>query len=514
MYLEAYVLYTTALLLVGVIISLAPIFLCFLLFKTTKSLYENWLKKLLVYSFQPVILFASLAFLGGMVRTEVYSSLGFKVCQMPIIDLPIMQGPLLSLYYPQPQSAGGFSASPFEEIAVPISKTIYNSNNTTQFFPAYTYQEKRYLDMPFIDPNTDEGKEKINRLKTNGLTVDFVGLAYLILITMILFKFNSSTLGIANTIFGGGGKALDPVMKSFTEYQNKAVKYLSKKGGEALNRNSLFRTMSSVRKVVGSGAGYYAQKISNKLHGQIINTFSRGKEEDFVKNHGWLAKKLGAGDSSERALKEQKLQGKFNASLIGLQKNSLEFGAHRLNEAKWTAGAIAAAPGKFANAAVSGGIYARKFGGGALKAGEYIARPLVNLVMGRKAEMREKKAFSAYIRDGATSLWQGSKAFAANLPSMAQKSIVRQTVRMGKALKQKSEDIGQFSSSILNQVNEAATKQNIYNGFIAGLQKMVDDKAYDQLRRDEERLQKKEEKETKSDEEQEKLEAWKESRKR
>ena len=78
---DAAVIYLTALISIGLIIVMGPIFICFLLFNITKSLFENWLKQLISYALQPLILFTGLVFISMILRQEIYGSLGFKVCK-------------------------------------------------------------------------------------------------------------------------------------------------------------------------------------------------------------------------------------------------------------------------------------------------------------------------------------------------------------------------------------------------------------------------------------------------
>jgi type IV secretion system protein VirB6 len=54
---EAAVIYLSALIAIGLLITMAPIFICFMLFGFTKSLCDNWLKQLILYTLQPIILF-------------------------------------------------------------------------------------------------------------------------------------------------------------------------------------------------------------------------------------------------------------------------------------------------------------------------------------------------------------------------------------------------------------------------------------------------------------------------
>ena len=75
---QAAVIYLTALIAIGMIITMGPIFICFMLFGVTRSLFENWLKQLISYAVQPIILFTGLIFISMILRQEIYGALGFR----------------------------------------------------------------------------------------------------------------------------------------------------------------------------------------------------------------------------------------------------------------------------------------------------------------------------------------------------------------------------------------------------------------------------------------------------
>jgi type IV secretion system protein VirB6 len=337
MYLKAWILYITAFLMVGIIISMAPIFLCFMLFQVTRSLFDNWLNKLIVYSFQPIILFASLAFLGEMIRNEIYNSLGFRVCQIPIIDIGLTESPLLSLYYPQPANPSDFDNN-LVEINVPKPVTKYDtSGNITERYNAYEYIDERYLDLPFLDPKMPPGigddQAKIKKFKDEGAFVQFDGLIYLILIVWILHYFNESTISIANTIMGNMSLTkIDNISKNVTfgitspvnERFNKAMSALKGKAME----NSLIRTAVSAYRVAANTASLAGSAIEKGLEYGLYgyskladnpgaSLLSKGRKEEFAKKHGWLAKAFGIKGALKDDQKFDKMKGEFKEELVG-----------------------------------------------------------------------------------------------------------------------------------------------------------------------------------------------------
>lgn len=330
MYLKAYIMYISSLLLVGIIVSMAPIFLCFMLFNVTQYLYSNWLKKLIVYSFQPIILFTSLAFLGGMVRDEVYYSLGFRVCKLPIIDIGLTPQPLLSMYYPEPQLPSSFAKNPIM-MAVPKAKTLYDaSGNVSGYKAAYSYQENRYPDLPFLDPTNSKDNAKIQDVHTNGLTVDFEGLVYLILITWALYHFNNTTLAIATTIIGSPASAsiqgaADQVGKSFEKFNSKMFKKFSNK----MNRYSTVRMAVDAYRMVKSGAKSLGNSLANVVENPLLAMVNNTTKEKFIKESPFLAGQLGVTASLENAKESDEMWRKFSYNTRELAISGANWTSHR-----------------------------------------------------------------------------------------------------------------------------------------------------------------------------------------
>jgi type IV secretion system protein VirB6 len=90
---EFVVVYIMAFVFVSVLMSLAPIFLVFMLFEKTKYLFENWVRFTLIYIFEPVIMFLGISLLTKMFLVYIDYVLAFSVCwkcvmsfQIPFLD--------------------------------------------------------------------------------------------------------------------------------------------------------------------------------------------------------------------------------------------------------------------------------------------------------------------------------------------------------------------------------------------------------------------------------------------
>jgi len=258
-YIAAAVIIITSLLITSVLIILAPIFLCFVLFEATKELFENWLRQLMSYAFQPIILCVGLIFLGTLLRNELYSSLGFAVCRQPLFKLSNtniysdkadtssrdsqLQYTLFTWWFPSP-SKGIYFTKKTQKILVPIGH--FDSQDETKWCKAYECEGRRYIDLPFLDPEDRFDQVKIKHFHDDKF-VQFDGLFILFLTVYLLNQFNNTTLSIARHLTG-------------TSMNAASLNQVNQALGQPLN-NLLNKVASNPRKYskaalrsVGSGA--------------------------------------------------------------------------------------------------------------------------------------------------------------------------------------------------------------------------------------------------------------------
>ncbi|AHX04515.1 type IV secretion system protein [Ehrlichia japonica] len=88
---EAVIAYLFTIVAIAFLATLAPIFITFIFFQLTKTLFDAWIKMLVNFSLQPIILFAALAFLNQVMLTVLHSVAGFTVCNQCYLgfDFPI-----------------------------------------------------------------------------------------------------------------------------------------------------------------------------------------------------------------------------------------------------------------------------------------------------------------------------------------------------------------------------------------------------------------------------------------
>ncbi len=209
---KAAIIYLTALIAIGMIITMAPIFICFMLFKVTRSLFENWLKQLISYAIQPIILFTGIIFISVIIRTEIYSTLGFRVCKHSFPNL----GPISELFgdnvqdldtsltnsffywwFPSPMRGEDFSR---KQAVIPVPNDHFDAND--KFCEAYGCFENRYVELPFLDPQKD--KRRIENFFA-GNFLQFDGLLIIFIAIYVLRKFNDTAVSISSFIVSTSG---------------------------------------------------------------------------------------------------------------------------------------------------------------------------------------------------------------------------------------------------------------------------------------------------------------------
>jgi type IV secretion system protein VirB6 len=84
---SAIVKYVIAAVLGAFLLSLTPLFIVFILFQQTKSLFDQWIKVLARVSIQPVILFSCLSLLNQLMYSVLYNLTNFSACYQCLISI-------------------------------------------------------------------------------------------------------------------------------------------------------------------------------------------------------------------------------------------------------------------------------------------------------------------------------------------------------------------------------------------------------------------------------------------
>lgn len=122
---KAIMLYLLALLAIALLVIVAPIFLLFILFDRTRGLFDQWIRNLINYTIQPVLVITALAMFNIFVYNAIYTLLHYRVCWDTVWNLrlfsnipvvPTLEVPLVRFYLPSPE--GSISAA--REFNIPI----------------------------------------------------------------------------------------------------------------------------------------------------------------------------------------------------------------------------------------------------------------------------------------------------------------------------------------------------------------------------------------------------------
>lgn len=231
---KALVLYFTAMLSLGIVIALAPIFLIFMLFNITKSFYENWLKRVIRFTIQPLILIAGISMISYMVKHEIQTSLGFRVCkkEFPKLANPgaILGSSLSSKYgidggisifywwFPEPSTEEIGNSMTLQPIPVPEA---FTDTQTNKFCAPYECIKDRYPALPFLDPENALDKFKVDGYKV-GRMVQFESLLILALAIFLLNVFNEVAVSIANVLSQTSGSLFSSERAAGSAYSSVA----------------------------------------------------------------------------------------------------------------------------------------------------------------------------------------------------------------------------------------------------------------------------------------------------
>ncbi|MFC1659224.1 type IV secretion system protein [Pseudomonadota bacterium] len=95
---NALILYLTAQIFTSILLSLAPMFIIFLLFKQTKGMFDKWLSVLISFGLQQVMIVATLGFFSVLLKEIIKMVLSYRVCWEPIWVLDVLILPRIELF--------------------------------------------------------------------------------------------------------------------------------------------------------------------------------------------------------------------------------------------------------------------------------------------------------------------------------------------------------------------------------------------------------------------------------
>lgn len=91
---NAVINYFMSIIIVAILICLAPLFICLVFFKRTKSIFDSWIKNLAQVATLPSIIFAALALISNAMDGILYTLFNYDICSQCVIEPVISPGVL------------------------------------------------------------------------------------------------------------------------------------------------------------------------------------------------------------------------------------------------------------------------------------------------------------------------------------------------------------------------------------------------------------------------------------
>lgn len=287
------------LVMMGLIIATAPIFFCFLLFDQTRPLFENWLRQLISFFVQSLLVVTAVTMMGMLVKHQIYQTLGFRVCKANVLagartensmnfklrgadsrtaDLYVWK----AQYTKHNEATGG--GEQLTNILIPEAhfegdnQAIISSREKTtgKFCAAYECAGMRYPSFPFLDPNVESDMKRLRGFWAENFT-PLEGVGTLLLCGLLIMMFMNQATKIGQFIAGGtydAGKAggavaqelwknvsapitagRSSIMKKMGSTLYKGMKGSANKGGPKSPEDAKGKTGDSVSGKSGSSSG-------------------------------------------------------------------------------------------------------------------------------------------------------------------------------------------------------------------------------------------------------------------
>ncbi|ETO91776.1 MAG: trbL/VirB6 plasmid conjugal transfer family protein [Candidatus Xenolissoclinum pacificiensis L6] len=322
---ESFMIYMTGMLGIFLLVIISPIFFIAVLFGVLKDSFDQWLKQIIGFSLQIIMMFTLLSIFGYMILNHFYRTLGFKVCHTNYLILGFSENLMIgSVASYVPGDGELYVPYSFRDLSYKRRHTFSGGLENIWVPPEYSYRDYRYVDLPYFDPDVryDYTHQVSNApltdldIKTKGhdakviyqflnerITVDFLDFAILLLLSVLLLELRvfvqqaaaaisgaspfTSVLGmgyrqgmIGGTLSSVSNMALGLPGMLFDKAKN-ALGYgkLTDKFTSYLQEHDMEKTATVVRKV-SSGVSNYADKISSTISiGQwLTNTESEAQK--------------------------------------------------------------------------------------------------------------------------------------------------------------------------------------------------------------------------------------------
>gem|GEM_PF-3892069 len=90
---SAAVLYVLCMLALSLVMIVGPIYMIFILFEHTQNYFKRWIRMMISFTLQPVLVFTALAIFNVFIYSALYQLLHYRVCWQPLVSTVIDWGP-------------------------------------------------------------------------------------------------------------------------------------------------------------------------------------------------------------------------------------------------------------------------------------------------------------------------------------------------------------------------------------------------------------------------------------
>jgi type IV secretory pathway VirB6-like protein/curved DNA-binding protein CbpA len=261
---EVVILYLLAYLGIALLIIVAPIFICFMLFEITKPLFENWLNQFVSLFLQSVITLAALNLFATMIVDQIYMMFGYKACFEDWISVGSFviakSWFICSTVKETPNSSASQSeiddnceSNLFCYMEVP-GYGYNDTDNPDYYCEPYECWDNRHVELPFLDPDISREADLIDAFRSpySSLSIPMMYEACILLLMCYLMgQFNKIVPSIVKGISGGStavteglGGAASSAMQDFkasvSGLKNAAMKQMT--GMSQNQRSTAIRT--------------------------------------------------------------------------------------------------------------------------------------------------------------------------------------------------------------------------------------------------------------------------------
>jgi type IV secretory pathway VirB6-like protein len=317
--LKSLLVYLVSILVISVVISLAPLFISFILFEKTKYIFDNWLKTLISYFIQPIIIMTFAFFVLQIFVAQMHSLLGVRVCWKEWANLGFFKlyawkaeidpsnkqciltpGPILKYCDPKTQTCKGGAIGSEEPSKDPLKPgqafnmvgdlslakypflgagscspgdaNIVHPVDGDSCMP-YTCTQERYIDFPYLDPNFPTDESRVEELR-KGKVISIKDMVIWILIIWFMYEFNKLVPNIAKQIASGevaGGVNLSETGASFGgSLFNYMVKKPARLTGALASKLGYATGIAGTARAIRFGIVGFKEAAQDKIYGKFI----------------------------------------------------------------------------------------------------------------------------------------------------------------------------------------------------------------------------------------------------